>query len=93
LTATPLLTALQRSVNNAENSAVEWAVLIGPEGGFSPDEKQLLLQYCTDTDWCVPVSLGSTVLRSETAAMYALSCCSAVADAQRAVEPAAAAAA
>lgn len=43
-------------------------VLVGPEGDFSPEE------YAASLDFgCLPVSLGSAVLRSETAAIYCLS--------------------
>ena len=45
-----------------------WAVLIGPEGGFSPAERARLhaLPYAH------PVSLGPRILRSDTAAVAAL---------------------
>lgn len=45
-----------------------WAVLIGPEGGFSPEERQQLraLTYVT------PVTLGPRILRADTAAISAL---------------------
>jgi 16S rRNA (uracil1498-N3)-methyltransferase len=43
------------------------AILIGPEGGFSPHEKELFLKY----DFIKPVSLGPLVLRAETAAIAA----------------------
>ncbi|MFK7973822.1 MAG: 16S rRNA (uracil(1498)-N(3))-methyltransferase [Rickettsiaceae bacterium] len=46
------------------------AVLIGPEGGFSETENQMLEQY----NHISPISLGNTVLRSETAAIAALAC-------------------
>ncbi|CAN0499874.1 unnamed protein product, partial [Ectocarpus sp. 8 AP-2014] len=45
------------------------AFLIGPEGGFDPDEIGALAQY----PFVRFVSLGRTVLRAETAAVYALS--------------------
>ncbi|CAM9809037.1 unnamed protein product, partial [Ectocarpus sp. 13 AM-2016] len=44
------------------------AFLIGPEGGFDPDEIGALAQY----PFVRFVSLGRTVLRAETAAVYAL---------------------
>jgi 16S rRNA (uracil1498-N3)-methyltransferase len=44
------------------------ALLIGPEGDFSPSE-----QAEAGTSNCVGVSFGSRVLRSETAAIYGLS--------------------
>ena len=45
-----------------------WAILIGPEGGFSPDERLRLraLPFVT------PVSLGPRILRADTAAISAL---------------------
>jgi len=43
------------------------SVLVGPEGGMTPDEKALLLQ-----SGHVPVSLGETVLRVETAGILAV---------------------
>ena len=43
-------------------------IMIGPEGDFSRDETDFLIHHK-----CVPVSLGETRLRTETAAMYALS--------------------
>lgn len=45
-----------------------WSILIGPEGGFSPGERETLrnLQYAT------PASLGPRILRADTAAISAL---------------------
>ena len=43
-------------------------VMVGPEGDFSPAEMKLIRNA-----GAIPVSLGGTVLRSETAAIYALS--------------------
>ncbi len=45
------------------------AILIGPEGGFSPRERDILLSK----HFVQPISLGTTILRAETAAMAALS--------------------
>ncbi|MFD1796237.1 16S rRNA (uracil(1498)-N(3))-methyltransferase [Paracoccus aurantiacus] len=45
-----------------------WAVLIGPEGGFSEAER-LRLAGC---DFVTPVSLGPRILRADTAAVAAL---------------------
>ncbi len=44
------------------------SLLIGPEGGFSPQEMEML----SSTAGVTPVSLGARILRSETAAMVAL---------------------
>jgi 16S rRNA (uracil1498-N3)-methyltransferase len=45
-----------------------WAVLIGPEGGFSEEETARLRA----AEWVTPVSLGPRVLRADTAAAAAL---------------------
>lgn len=45
-----------------------WAVLTGPEGGFDGDERGLIRSY----PQAVPVSLGSRILRADTAALAAL---------------------
>jgi 16S rRNA (uracil1498-N3)-methyltransferase len=43
-------------------------VLIGPEGGFSDDERELLLAQ----PFVIPISLGPRILRADTAAVAAL---------------------
>ncbi len=48
-------------------SPLHLSTFIGPEGDFTPEELSALLERAT------PVSLGSTILRAETAALYALS--------------------
>jgi 16S rRNA (uracil1498-N3)-methyltransferase len=45
-----------------------WAILIGPEGGFSEREQGRL----RGMDCVVPVSLGPRILRADTAAVAAL---------------------
>ena len=44
------------------------AILIGPEGGFSPRERQAIMAL----DGVVPVSLGRNILRADTAMLAAL---------------------
>lgn len=44
------------------------AVLIGPEGGFSPEERQMLQA----AKFITPISLGPRVMRADTAAVAAL---------------------
>ncbi len=51
------------------SSAGPWAVLIGPEGGFSPTERAAI----RDLAFALPVSLGPRILRADTAAIAALS--------------------
>lgn len=62
--AQPIAAALQPFASQE----VKWAILIGPEGGFTPEERAHLrtLAYVT------PVSLGPQILRAETAALAAL---------------------
>lgn len=50
------------------NRGAPWAILIGPEGGFSGDEKQRLRAMPE----VVPISLGPRILRADTAAVAAL---------------------
>ena len=45
------------------------ALLIGPEGGFTPEERRML----RGLPYVIPVSLGPRILRAETAAIAALS--------------------
>ena len=45
------------------------AVLIGPEGGFSPKEREMLRSL----DFVIPITLGPRILRAETAVVSALS--------------------
>jgi 16S rRNA (uracil1498-N3)-methyltransferase len=61
--AAPALEALSRQPRD-----VPWAVLIGPEGGFAPEERGRLrtLSFVT------PVTLGPRILRADSAAIAAL---------------------
>ena len=45
-----------------------WAVLIGPEGGFAPEERERLRAL----EKVTPVTLGPRILRADTAAISAL---------------------
>ena len=60
--APPALTAL------AGRAGGPWAVLIGPEGGFSPGERAAIRALPA----AVPASLGPRILRADTAAIAAL---------------------
>jgi 16S rRNA (uracil1498-N3)-methyltransferase len=60
--ALPVLQAL------AGQTAAPWAILIGPEGGFSPKERARLRAL----DFAVPATLGPRILRADTAAISAL---------------------
>lgn len=45
-----------------------WAILIGPEGGFDPDERNLIRAQ----DFVTSVTLGKRILRADTAGLAAL---------------------
>lgn len=53
-----------------EKKFAKAAILIGPEGGFAHDELKLL----RNTDFAIGATLGSRILRAETAAAAALAC-------------------
>ncbi|MEP2707014.1 MAG: 16S rRNA (uracil(1498)-N(3))-methyltransferase [Roseibium sp.] len=63
-TQNPLLTLAQMKETGTESVAV----LIGPEGGFSEDERALL----RGLDFVTPIPLGPRILRADTAAVAAL---------------------
>jgi 16S rRNA (uracil1498-N3)-methyltransferase len=69
-----LFAAIERSgpgqtlLSTGTASGVASALLIGPEGGFSATEKDYLLRF----DFIMPISLGPTILRAETAAVAGL---------------------
>lgn len=60
--ATPALQAL------GAGEGSPWAVLIGPEGGFDPEERDRLRA----APFVTPVTLGPRILRADTAAIAAL---------------------
>lgn len=57
-----------KPVLEAVSEGGPWSILIGPEGGFSPREREVLraLPYAT------PATLGPRILRADTAAISAL---------------------
>jgi 16S rRNA (uracil1498-N3)-methyltransferase len=74
--AAPALIALKNAAENAaqhkpqQNAThgARWAIVIGPEGGFAPEERARLRAL----PFVVPVSLGPRILRADTAAIAAL---------------------
>jgi 16S rRNA (uracil1498-N3)-methyltransferase len=59
--------AIADALKNAH--AGPWAILTGPEGGFDPAERESIRSQ----PFVVPVSLGTRILRADTAALAALS--------------------
>ncbi len=68
----PLFMALERAdappVTKALPENGPWAFLVGPEGGWSAEERA----YPGNLPFLKPVSLGPAILRAETAAAYVL---------------------
>lgn len=66
----PVLACLERfdapPLSNGMSKHTDICLLIGPEGGFTSEEKEKI------SEKAVPVSLGETILRCETAAIKAL---------------------
>ena len=62
--ARPMLDALAGFAGKPQ----PWAILIGPEGGFTPEERALL----RGQDFVTPVTLGPRILRADTAAFAAI---------------------
>jgi 16S rRNA (uracil1498-N3)-methyltransferase len=67
-----LVAALQQDARSLKSiltaKATSALILIGPEGDFTPSEYEL-----ARAAGCLPLSLGSLVLRADTAALYTLS--------------------
>jgi len=66
--AGPALTELQNLKSKPDSQTAPWAVLVGPEGGFSPDERAMLRAKPQS----LAVSLGPRILRADTAAIASL---------------------
>jgi len=57
-----------RSDDGVGGSGPKWAILIGPEGGFAPEERDRLRSL----PFTIAVSLGPRILRADTAAIAAM---------------------
>lgn len=64
-----------RYLSEAADGSHSITIVIGPEGGFSQDEIQQLAQMGFEA-----VTLGSRILRAETASIYAMAVCSEAAE-------------
>ncbi len=63
-----LKNAAQHDLQQSGAKSASWAIIIGPEGGFAPEERARLRSL----SFVVPVSLGPRILRADTAAIAAL---------------------
>ena len=59
---------IYKALDNKSSIFKKWAILIGPEGGFSETETKEILSISST----IPVSLGKRILRSDTATTVAL---------------------
>lgn len=59
-------TSLRAVLQGAEQPPFSVNILVGPEGGFTPDEVEMARQY-----GLIPISLGPRILRAETAGLVA----------------------
>ncbi len=66
--APPIAEALAAARDAPDPDRPAWAILIGPEGGFSDAE----LETLRDLAFVMPVGLGPRILRAETAALTAI---------------------
>ena len=64
---------VQFQSHDSDVSILKIGVLVGPEGGFTNEEMNWFDTHVSTTR-VVKISLGNSVLRSETAAIFALSC-------------------
>ena len=62
------LPSIFEALENKSSIFKKWAILIGPEGGFSETETKEILSISSS----IPVSLGKRILRSDTATTAAL---------------------
>ncbi len=67
---------IYEEIKNKINIYTKWAVIIGPEGGFSNSEKNLIIRKSN----VLRVTLGKRILRSDTAAIASLFCLQSLAD-------------
>ena len=62
--------AVEKLIGGGDVPPADWAILCGPEGGFSHEE----LDEFSKLNFITFVSLGPRILRSETAAVSAIAC-------------------
>ena len=70
------LPSIYDEVKDKADKYSKWAVIIGPEGGFSNEERKMLLNHKN----ILRVTLGNRILRSDTAAISSLFCVQSLVD-------------
>tara|TARA_Y100001970_G_scaffold294022_1_gene445939 strand:- start:1234 stop:1986 length:753 start_codon:yes stop_codon:yes gene_type:complete len=70
------LPSIYEEVKAKVNIFSKWAVIIGPEGGFSAKEKNIIVKHSN----VLQVTLGKRILRSDTAAISSLFCIQSLVD-------------
>ena len=70
------LPSIYDEVKEKADKYLKWAVIIGPEGGFSIEERKMLLNQKN----IMRVTLGNRILRSDTAAIASLFCVQSLVD-------------
>ena len=68
----PLARAVEQSNSSGGRTIGRFSAFVGPEGDFTPEELAALMEIAT------PTSFGPTILRAETAAIYAVSVLAAI---------------
>ena len=75
----PMLYAKRLNADEVRKKAdkySKWAIFIGPEGGFTTEERKMLLNQKN----IIRVTLGNRILRSDTAAIASLFCVQSLVD-------------
>ena len=67
---------LVKQLNIIKNKFSKWGIIIGPEGGLTKKERKSILKLTN----IFPVSLGSRILKSDTAATVSLYCIQEIVD-------------
>ena len=70
------LPSIYEELRSNLNNYSKWSVIIGPEGGFSNEERDLIKKQKN----VLPVTLGSRILRSDTAVISSLFCIQSMVD-------------
>ncbi len=70
VTVAPILDIFAQAGSQTGGQTGNWAVMTGPEGGFAPEELEMFARF----PFISCVTLGTRILRADTAATAALAC-------------------